>query len=158
MKKYPYPEAKALMRNLCDEAAAGCFDTRDKFMHLLAENGHLAAQGYNPYGKIFFWNEASVRLFGYSEQDAVNRDLFELILPGELRIFARDMIRCALRTQYMPDPSSCDLIHRDGRPVTVYTAHLMFRWEHVFPEFYCINVPIDVDAGSRRAFRPPIPG
>ncbi len=143
MKKYPYKEAKETITSICNAAHAGQFDTRDKFMALLDQNPHIAAQGYNPHGKIFFWNEASAHLYGHSEAAAVNQDLFELILPDEMRHLARDMILCAAKTGKMPDAGACDLVRYDGSFVTVYSGHVVFKWENAYPEFYCVDLPID---------------
>jgi PAS domain-containing protein len=143
MEKYIYPEAKKLILPICEAAAAGKYDTREKFHALLEANPDIAAQGYNAFGKIFFWNQASADLYGYSEVAAFNKDLFELVIPPGMRQLARDMILTGSKTGKMPDPSACDLLHRDGGYVTVFSGHLMFRWNRGCPpEFYCIDVGI----------------
>jgi PAS domain S-box-containing protein len=147
MKKLPYKEAKDLVQSICDAAAKGEFDTRDKFIAMLDANPDIAAQGYNSFGKIFFWNKASAGLYGYNEAAAVNRDIFETILPPELRQLARSMIESATRTGKTPEPSSCDLLHRNGDYVTVFSGHLMFQWDPAAPpEFYCIDAGIEPPA------------
>lgn len=143
MKKYVYAEAKKLIQSICDAAAAGEYDTREKFQTLLSERPDLAVQGYNAFGKIFFWNKASANLYGYGEHAAVNKELFELILPPELRQLARDMVATAQKTGRTPDATACDLLRYNGKQVTVLSGHVMFRWESATsPEFYCINVEI----------------
>src|SRR2546422_11666212 len=37
-------------------------------------------------GAISSWNEAAARLFGYSEQEAVGKSIFDLIVPPDLRM------------------------------------------------------------------------
>ena len=142
LKAYPFKQAKETISAICTAAAEGVYDTRDKFMAVLQENPHIAAQGYNTHGKIFFWNDASAHVYGHSEAAAVNQDLFELILPEEMRGFARDMIEHAARSGRMPEPSPCDLLRYDGEPVTVFSGHLVFQWESSYPEFYCIDLPL----------------
>jgi hypothetical protein len=131
---------------ICSAAAEGAFDTREKFMAILDKNPHLAVQGYNPYGKIFYWNEASAQVYGHSESAAVNQDLFELILPVEMRSFARDSILSAVKTGRMPQPGACNLLRRDGGTVAVFSGHLVFQWEGTSPEFYCIDLMVDQEA------------
>jgi hypothetical protein len=143
MKRYPYKDAKAMVSAICKAAAVGEFDTREKFMSLLEDNPHIAVQGYNPYGKIFFWNQASALVYGHSEAAAVNQDLFELILPDEMRALARDMVQCGVKTGRMPESGACDLVRHNGERVSVYSGHLVFRWENNSPEFYCLDIPID---------------
>ncbi len=144
MTKYTYPEAKKLIQSICKAAGEGEYDTREKFLSMLDDNRAIATQGYNAFGKIFYWNYGSTALYGYKEYDVVNKDLVDLILPQELRQYAREMISVAQKTGKFPDPSSCDLIARNGEYVTVYSGHLVFQWEEGSqPEFYCIDVAID---------------
>jgi len=144
MKKYSYKEAKQLIQSICKAARDGEYDTREKFLAMLAANPDIAAQGYNPFGKIFFWNAASGRLYGYSETAAFNKDLFDLVIPPEMRQLARAMISAAAQTGKMPDPAACDLIQHNGEYVTVFSGHLMFQWDNCSsPEFYCVDVEIE---------------
>lgn len=146
MKKHPHKKAKKEILGICAAAAAGEYDTRAKFLALLDEKPHIAAQGYNPYGKIFYWNDASVHLYGYSEASAINQNLFELVLPPEMRPLARDMISCAQKTGKTPEAGACDLLRHDGEFVTVFSGHLMFKWEGAAtPEFYCIDLAIGMN-------------
>ena len=144
MTKYAYPEAKALIQSICEAAENGNYDTREKFLAMLDETPAVASQGYNAFGKIFFWNPASTDLYGHREHTAVNKDIFELIMPPELRQYARDMVAVARKTGRFPGSGSCDLVKENGKYVTVYSGHLVFQWEEgTEPEFYCIDVAIE---------------
>lgn len=144
MKKYAYKDARKLVLSICSAAETGDYDSRDKFLAMLKANPDVAAQGYNPFGKIFFWNPASVALYGYNEAVAINKDLFELILPPDLQQFARDMISMAGKTGKLPEPGAFDLLRRNGEYVTVFSGHLMFQWNDASsPEFYCIDIGIE---------------
>jgi hypothetical protein len=85
MNKYCYKDAKSLVQSVCSAAKDGMFDTREKFLTMLTANPDIAAREYNVFGKPFFWNDASVALYGYREEEAVNRDIFDTILPVEMR-------------------------------------------------------------------------
>lgn len=143
MKKYVYAEAKKLIQSICDAAADGQYDSREKFHALMAAHPNLAVQGYNAFGKIFFWNQASANLYGHGEHAAINKDLFELILPPELRPLARDTVWTARRTGKTPDAAACDLLRYNGEYVTVFSGHVMFSWDNSSsPEFYRIDIEI----------------
>jgi len=144
MKKYAYKDAKKLIQFICKASEAGEYDTREKFMAMLAANPDLASQGYNRFGKIFFWNSPSAALYGYSETAAVNKDLFEMLFPEELQKFACDMVFMACKTGKLPDAGVYDLLRRNGEYVTVFSGHLMFQWDNATsPEFYCIDLEIE---------------
>jgi PAS domain S-box-containing protein len=147
MKGYTYEEAKGIIQKLCEEAAGGKFATQDSFLETLRRQPEVAAQGYNAFGKIFFWNNASAHLYGYSEHEAINKDLVEMILPPDLQQFARDMIANGQKTGRMPDAGPCDLLDSSGEYVTVYSGHLVFQWDDsTTPEFYCIDLPLNTDS------------
>jgi PAS domain-containing protein len=144
IKKFAYKDAKKLIQSLCASAEAGEYDTREKFLAMLDAHPDLAAQGYNTFGKIFFWNQPSAVLYGYSETAAVNRDLFETLLPPELQQFARDMVFMARKTGKLPAAAAFDMLRRNGEYVTVFSGHLMFQWDNATsPEFYCIDLGIE---------------
>ena len=144
MGKYVYKDAKKLIQAVCKAADEGKYDTRKKFLAMLNANPDIAAQGYNPFGKIFFWNTASFLLYGYRETDTFNKDLFELVIPPEMRQLARDMISTAVKTGTTPAPAACDLVRHDGEYVTVFSGHLMFQWNNASsPEFYCVDIEIE---------------
>lgn len=143
MNKYLYEKAKKIIQSICEAAANGEYDTREKFHAMLEDNPDVAVQGYNAFGKIFFWNQASAYFYGYNKGEAIGRDVFETILPPEVRPLARDAILAASKTGKMPEPSSCDLLQRNGEYVTMYSGHLMFNWDGPStPEFYCIDAGI----------------
>ncbi|MEN7973591.1 MAG: PAS domain-containing protein [Verrucomicrobiota bacterium] len=147
MKKCSYQEAKKIIQPICKAAMDGEYDTREKFYDMLAANPDVAAQGYNAFGKIFFWNQASTRLYGRKESDAINQDLFDLVIPEDVRQLARDLIIVASKTGKTPEASSCDLIHNSGGFVTVFSGHLIFNWDGpATPEFYCIDIGINPES------------
>ncbi|VGO22108.1 PAS domain-containing protein [Pontiella sulfatireligans] len=144
MTKYSYQDAKAIIHTICKAAEANEYNTREKFMDMLQRNPHIASQGYNAFGKVFFWNDASYHLYGYREDEAVNRDIVELIIPPEMRQFARDMIANARKTNKMPEAGAYDLLRSDEQFVTVFSGHLVFQWDKgTMPEFYCIDLALE---------------
>ncbi len=156
MEKLTYKEAKETITSICRAAADGEYDTREKFLAMLDRNPHIAVQGYNTHGKIFYWNDASADAYGHSEAAAVNQDLFELILPPELRIFARDMVHSGAKTGKMPAPSVCDLVRCNGDLITVFSGHVVFTWKRKYPEFYCIDVPLHTGPETISSSRKPL--
>ena len=143
MKQYPYNEAKQTIQPICNAAHAGEYDTREKFFAVLDQNPHIAIQGYDADGKIHHWNAAATDLYGFREDQALNQDLFDLILPKEMRPLARDMIAAAGKTGRLPESGPCDLIGVNGKIIAVYSGHVMFQWDSASsPEFYCIDMAI----------------
>jgi PAS domain S-box-containing protein len=146
MANFSYQDARVIINEICEAAGSNAYPSRKSFMDMVDANPHIAVQGYNAYCKIFYWNSASISLYGYREEEAVNQDFTELILPTEMRSFALDMVANGARTGKMPVAGACDLLNADGKYVTVYSGHVVFQWDNATtPEFYCIDLPIETD-------------
>jgi len=143
MTKFSIQEAKAIISKLCEAAENNHFPTRQSFLDMLDLNPLIAAQGYNTFGKIFLWNNTSVSLYGHRVEQAINKDIVELIIPADMQKFVRDMIAQGARTGKLPKPAAFDLLHADGSYVAVFSGHLAFSWGNSSaPELYCVEVPL----------------
>lgn len=146
MNRYAYKDAKKIIDAIYTPAIKGEFKSRKDFLETLEQTPFIAVQGYNSFGKIFHWNQAAATAYGYSEEEATNQDLIGLILPPDMQSLARSMIATATRTGKMPEPGPCDLVHKDGRFVAVYSAHLVLQWNDTpTPEFYCLDLLLTED-------------
>ncbi|MEW6220181.1 MAG: response regulator [Thermodesulfobacteriota bacterium] len=73
-------------------------------------------------GRIFFWNPAAARIFGYTAQEAMGQELHRLLVPEEARERWASGVAAFGRSGTGPlvgrtvELNAC---HRDGRPVPV---------------------------------------
>jgi PAS domain S-box-containing protein len=67
------------------EAEAALQASEMRFRSLLQNVGAVAVQGYTPDGTITYWNTAAERLYGYTAEEAVGRNLFMMVVPPTLR-------------------------------------------------------------------------
>lgn len=149
MIKIPHKEAKGAILKVCNDALDGRFSTREAFMRMLQANPHIAVQGYNHFGRIFFWNRASSSIYGYSKEEALGQDLVELLLPENMQKLARDVIISGSKSGKMPAAGACDLLRSTGEYVSVYSGHLIFEWaDSSGPEFYCIDLAVDYEPAT----------
>lgn len=110
----------------------------------LAESSPFAIQGFTPDGTIFFWNQGSERLYGYTADEALGRDLGELIIPEEVKPLYRKSLEIAAAKEesgeYMP-PTDVELLHKDGHRILVHSIHTVVVFEGGEREFFCIDLP-----------------
>lgn len=120
----------------------------DSFRNL-ADYIPVSIQGYRTDGTVFYWNEASERLYGYSAREALGRNLGDLIIPAAVQpVFRKALAAGAAVTgsgEFLP-PGELELLHKDGAPVPVYSIHTAVYIEGEDPLLYCI----DVDLSERR--------
>lgn len=113
---------------------------------LLERIDAIAVQGYDRERRVFLWNAASERLYGWSHDEAIGRRLEDLIIPDAMRESVMAAVDGWL-SGGVPIPSDeLVLRHRDGRPVEVFSSHAKLENIDGEPEMYCI----DIDIAERR--------
>jgi PAS domain S-box-containing protein len=121
-----------------------------RFRALLEELPNIAVQGYDRDRRVIYWNEESVLLYGYRPEEAVGRRLEELIIPDAMKA---EVVR--LHSAWLYEGRSIPsgrlvLQDKQGRPVPVYSYHVMFDEFTDNPVMFCVDVRLDatVEASS----------
>ena len=76
----------------------------------------------NPNGYISFWNPASTRILGYTEQEAVGRDLHQLLAPQRYHEAHRKAFVCYQQTgagNAINKTLELAAIHKDGHELSI---------------------------------------
>jgi PAS domain S-box-containing protein len=93
----------------------------------IIENGSDAVFTHDLQGNFTSINDAAVRLFGYSREEAMGRNNAEIIVPEHLEI-ARQALQRKLAGDLAQTPYEIDILTQDGRRVTVeVTTRLQFE-------------------------------
>jgi diguanylate cyclase (GGDEF)-like protein/PAS domain S-box-containing protein len=130
-------------RNLADAARRM---SEQRFNNLLRTVPAVAVQGYSEDGTTFYWNEASEKLYGYTQAEAVGRNLLDLIIPPEIRDETRQAIARMIATREAVPAGELSLMRRDGARVDVFSSHVITRTPGHPPELFCI----DIDLSQRK--------
>lgn len=117
-------------------------ESESRFRRLLECLPNIAVQGYGPDGTIHYWNMANESVYGYTEAEAIGRDIVELIIPPEMRDEVRETIRRGVETGEMPPAAELSLLHKDGSRVPVLSSHAVLRSAEGEPELFCIDIDI----------------
>lgn len=113
-----------------------------RFRKLLETIELIPVQGYNEAREVIYWNAASQRVYGYTEEEAMGRRLEELIIPPEMRA---DVIRMMDVWHAGGDPipsAECVLQNKAGEPVDVFSSHVMHTTLTGRQEMFCIDVDL----------------
>ncbi len=116
--------------------------SEERFRKLLQDVPSIAIQGYKPDGTIFYWNKACEDIYGYSEEEALNNNLLELIIPPEIRDEIRLTILKGAETRSMPPPEELSLMRKDGSRISVYSNHALVDHPGQEPDMYCLDVDL----------------
>ena len=117
----------------------------ERFRTLLMDVPEVAIQGYRLDGGVHYWNRASERLYGYSEAEALQSNLLDLIIPPEQRQMVRETLRRVAAGGSIEN-GELELMRKDGSRVTVFSSHTVLRREGQPTELFCL----DIDLSERK--------
>ncbi len=113
-----------------------------RFRELFEQLPNIAVQGYTPDRTIIYWNEASQRLYGYTQQEAVGKKIDDLIIPKIMHDAVKSAINDLVEKD-IPIPSDeLELRHKDGSLVPVLSSHIKLHNIRGQAELYCIDIDL----------------
>ncbi|MEI6842044.1 MAG: PAS domain S-box protein [Methanomicrobiales archaeon] len=121
-------------------------ESEERFRTLLERVPSVAVQGYHPDHTVVYWNEANTHMYGYTAEEALGRDIRELLVP----VPARDEVTIAIARMAetgIPEPAGeLELLHKDGSLVPVFSSHAVVK----IPGRRTIQFCLDVDLSARK--------
>lgn len=117
-----------------------------RFRGLLQDIPSVAVQGYTPDGTTTYWNTASERLYGYTAQEAIGRNLLDLVIPPDMREDVQSAMHIMFATGEPIPAGELSLIHKDGSDVPVFSSHALVRKSTDSAEMFCF----DIDLADRK--------
>ncbi|MHC1729113.1 MAG: ATP-binding protein [Syntrophobacteraceae bacterium] len=100
----------------------------------------ISIQGYRPDGEIVYWNRESEALYGYTAQEAIGKNMLDLIIPDSLRPFFEQCLEAGRKVSQSGEfIARCELILRNkqGGAVPVYSVHTAVCIEDREPLLFC---------------------
>lgn len=119
-----------------------------KFRHLMDSLTNISVQGYHPDGKVFYWNKASEKLYGYSAEDAIGKSLYDLIIPLDIRPEVEKAVVQMFNSGKSIPAEELFLKHKEGYLIPVYSNHTILSFSDNRKELYCI----DIDLRERKKY------
>lgn len=114
----------------------------ERFHLVLNGSDKLAIQGYTADGTITFWNRASELLYGHTKEEALGKNILDLLHTEESRHEERALMDDILDTGISPPPSELQIVTSTGQPVWIYCNRMLVRQPGQPPEFFCFDVDI----------------
>lgn len=164
MDKHSYPVADAQGKVIGLFGMARDISKLKLAQEALAENEHrfktifeqlpaISVQGYNRAREVIFWNHASERLYGYTQEQALGKRLEELIIPEQMRDAVVDMVTAWNKGGPAVAATELTLQNTHGQPVEVFSSHVMVTDIHGEPEMYCVDIDLSQRKKAEQALR-----
>jgi PAS domain S-box-containing protein len=117
-------------------------ESEERFRTLLQRVPTVAIQGYRPDHTVVYWNEANTRIYGYTAEEALGKDLRDLIVPGPARGEVTAAIARVVETG-IPEPGAeLDLMRKDGSLVSIFSSHSVVKIPGRSTVLYCIDIDL----------------
>ena len=124
-------------------------ESEERFRNLMEFVPDVSIQGYDVNGKVLYWNRMSEELYGYTSEEAVGKNLGDLIIPPDLQqLFKKGLkVGAGLKEsgQFSP-PGEVVLRRKDGSSISVYSIHTAVCIEGQKPTMFCL----DIDLAERK--------
>lgn len=117
-------------------------ESETRFRALFEQISNVAVQGYNRRRQVIFWNKASESLYGYRPDEALGRQLEDLIIPAPMRDGVVAGVDAWVNGGPAIPPEELTLRSKDGSPVPVYSSHVVLHTASGEPEMYCVDVDL----------------
>ena len=117
-------------------------ESEERFRTLLQHVPSVAVQGYSMDGTTQYWNEASEHLYGYTAQEAIGKNLVDLIIPPAMHEDVRKAITYMAETCQPIPASEVSLMKKDGSRVGVFSSHAIVKRAEGGMELFCIDIDL----------------
>lgn len=128
-------------------AEQALLESETRFRSMLLSIPSVAVQAYQKDGTTSYWNQASETLYGYTAEEAIGRNLLELIVPPSMRDSVQASVTHMFHTGETLPNGEMRLQRKNGSLVDVLSSHALVQVPGQSPEMFCI----DVDISERRA-------
>ncbi|MBP0040145.1 MAG: EAL domain-containing protein [Roseofilum sp. SID1] len=124
------------------QSEAALRENEQRFRCLFEEVPLISVQGYDRDLNIFFWNKASENLYGYSPQEAIGKNLEELILTPETADYLRQGYHNWI-TQGIPiAPGELIVKNHNQEAIRIFSSYVLLYNAQGQPELYCVDLDL----------------
>jgi len=128
-------------------------ESEERLRNLTENIPGVSIQGYRTDGAVFYWNKSSETVYGFSAEEAIGRNLGDLIVPPPLRQQFAECLEIGKQVErsgeFMP-PGELMLLHKQGHLVPVYSMHTAVCVEGKDPLLFCIDIDLSEQKKSEK--------
>jgi diguanylate cyclase (GGDEF)-like protein/PAS domain S-box-containing protein len=161
-RKYPIADSKGqitglfgIARDITDlkRAEDALTESEHRFKTIFEGLPSISVQGYDKDRRVIYWNRASETVYGYTREQALGRQLEDLIIPAPMREAVIGAVNAWTHDGPAIPSAELTLQAADGSVVEVYSSHVMLKSSAGEPQMYCIDIDIAERKKAERALR-----
>lgn len=149
------PASLVVVSDITDRKAAeqDLKESGERFRMLLQHVPSIAIQGYNLDGITQYWNEAAEKLYGYSAEEAMGKNLIDLIIPPDMKDQVEKTMVLMEKTGQPIPASELSLLRKNGSRVEVFSHHALVNNPGSGMELFCIDIDLTERKKAEEALR-----
>jgi PAS domain S-box-containing protein len=124
------------------QAEKALVESKQRFRSMMEYIPSVAIQGYALDGTVLFWNRASELLYGYSKEEALGANLFDLIIPEEMKEGIAAEIQKMSESSVPIPAGELFLKRKDGSRVPILSSHALLSPKGGQPELFCLDIDL----------------
>ena len=119
-------------------------ESEHRFHTLLDTMENIPIQGYDENRNVIYWNTASTKLYGYSQEEALGERLENLIIPETMKDEVIKGTQKYFQEGEQIPASKVILRNKAGGNVPVYSSHIMHTTLEGNKEMFCIDIDLQM--------------
>lgn len=138
------PLVLILARDITEQknAADALRESELRFRTLLRDIPSISVQGYKRDGTTTYWNNASEVLYGYTSEEALGKNILDLIIPPSMHAEVCEEIHRSFTTGQVIPAGELQLQRKNGSLVHVFSSHMLVSVPGQEPEMFCLDIDI----------------
>lgn len=117
-------------------------ESENRFQKLLNDVPNIAIQGYYQNGLIFYWNKASETLYNYSKDEAIGKNVYELLSPPEERDYVINETNIIFETKTTLPARELVVENRFGKKINILATNSLIEQSDGIETLYCFDVDL----------------
>ncbi|KAF0232413.1 MAG: two-component hybrid sensor and [Desulfovibrionaceae bacterium] len=127
--------------------------SEERYRTLMDQVEAVSIQGYSSDGTVSYWNDSSETIYGHTREEALGKNLVDLIIPPHMREEVRKAIRQMGETGQPLPASELILKHKDGSDVPVFSTHSVVTTADGETVQFCLDVDLSALKDAEKALR-----
>lgn len=116
--------------------------TDEQLFRIFNNTPDVAIQTFDAAGNLTFWNNASERLYGFTQEEVIGQPLTKILLDEKQWASLRAILEEIDRSNSLYGPAEWQIRHKKGSEVTVYSTLFPIALSNGKREFICMDLDI----------------
>ncbi|ATW23438.1 PocR ligand-binding domain-containing protein [Candidatus Formimonas warabiya] len=117
-------------------------ESEDRLKTIINNSPCVAIQSYDLEGKVLFWNQASEKMFGWTEKETVGRTLREIMRDENNEKEFQDILQACGKSENTYGPFVWNITNKNGIEKSFLSTAFPIHYDNEKTEFIRMNVDI----------------